>query len=268
MIARHTHFDRPIQRHLTHMTAALRPALDLVLPPRCLRCGELVADPGALCATCFQETSFITQPLCGRCGLPFGSDWGAPETEDAAEGLLCASCARRRPPYHRARAALVYDDGTRPLVLAFKHADRTDAAGALAGWMARAGAPLLDSVDLIVPVPLHRWRLWRRRYNQSGLLARALAKRARLPWSPDALVRTKATPTQGGKSRLGRAENVRGAFRVARPNQIAGRRVLLVDDVMTTGATAEECARCLGQAGAVSVDVLALARVIAHTEGL
>jgi ComF family protein len=256
---------RPLRIRLTRMAGQLRPLLDLVLPPRCLRCGELVADPGALCAACFQEATFITHPLCARCGAPFGADWGVPADEDAA-GLLCADCARRPPVYHRARAALIYDDGARPLLLAFKHADRTDAAGALAGWMARAGAPLLESADLIVPVPLHRWRLWRRRYNQSGLLARALAARAGRPWAPDVLVRARATPTQGGMGRLGRADNVRGAFRIANPARIEGRRVLVVDDVMTTGATVEECARSLRRAGAAAVDVLTLARVVVGAE--
>ncbi|KAA5607040.1 ComF family protein [Roseospira marina] len=253
--------DRGLRRHGRTVAAWLRPALDLVLPPRCLRCGDLVADPGALCSPCFQAATFITAPVCARCGVPFGGDWGAPVDEDAT-GLLCAACARRPPPYHRARAALVYDDGARPLILAFKHGDRTDAAGALAGWMARAGAPLLESADLIVPVPLHRWRLWQRRYNQAGLLARALAAHSRRPWSPDVLTRIRATPTQGGKGRRDRAANVRHVFRVARPIRIAGQRVLLIDDVMTTGATVEACTRALRQAGAVAVDVLTLARVL------
>lgn len=238
----------------------LRPVVDLVLPPRCLRCGDLVAEPGALCAACFQQVTFLTPPLCHRCGLPFGGDWGAPVAEEAA-GLLCAACARRSPPYDRARAALAYDDGARPLVLAFKHADRTDAATALAGWMARAAGPSLEQADLIVPVPLHRWRLWQRRYNQAALLAGALARRAGRPWASMALVRARATISQGGLGHDGRAANVRGAFRVARPAQVDGRRILLVDDVMTTGATVAECARTLRRAGAVSVDVVTLARV-------
>ncbi|MQX37085.1 ComF family protein [Roseospira navarrensis] len=256
----------PLRRAVTRGAATLRPALDLVLPPRCLRCGDLVADPGALCADCFQAVAFITRPQCARCGVPFGGDWGEPEA-DEAEGLLCGVCLRRRPAYTRARAALVYDDGARPLVLAFKHADRTDAAGALAGWMARAGADVLDSADLVVPVPLHRWRLWRRRYNQSALLARAVAARAGRSWSPGVLTRARATPTQGGRSRRGRAENVRGAFQVVRPERVEGRRVLLVDDVLTTGATVEEGARVLKRAGAVAVDVLTLARVVLHADG-
>ncbi|MBB4284915.1 ComF family protein [Roseospira goensis] len=245
----------------SRVAARLRPALDLVLPPRCLRCGALVAATGALCADCFAEATFITPPLCDRCGVPFGGDWGAPAAEEAA-GLLCGACARRRPAWRRARAALVYDDGARPLILAFKHGDRTDAVPALAGWMGRAAGPLLDTADLIVPVPLYRWRLWRRRFNQSALLAGALARLSGRAWAPTGLIRWRATPSQGGLGHAGRAANVRGAFRVSRPERIAGRRVLLVDDVLTTGATAAECCRVLDRAGADSVDVLTLARVI------
>ena len=258
--------DSPVpSHHLAALAGPLRSALDLVLPPRCLRCGVLVGSGGALCAECFAGVTFITRPLCHRCGVPFGGDWGAPVTEEAA-GLLCSACARRRPPYHRARAALLYDDGARPLLLAFKHGDRTDAAGALAGWMARAGADLLRSADLIVPVPLHRWRLWRRRFNQAALLAGALSRRAGVPYSVSTLGRVRPTPGQGGLGRGARAANVRGAFRVARPDRVAGRRVLLVDDVLTTGATVNECTRQLRRAGAESVDVLTLARVVLDLE--
>ncbi|WP_299443772.1 ComF family protein [uncultured Rhodospira sp.] len=243
------------------MDQLARPALDLILPPRCLRCGEVVAGDGALCVACFREATFITPPLCHRCGVPFGGDWAEPVAEEAA-GLLCAACARRPPPWHRARAALIYDDGARPLLLAFKHGDRTDAAGALGGWMARAGASLLESADLIIPVPLHRTRLWRRRFNQSALLAAAVARRARRPWAARLLIRAKATPTQGGLGAAGRVENVRGAFRLLRPERVAGRRILLVDDVLTTGATLAEGARVLRNGGAAAVDVLTLARVM------
>lgn len=250
---------------LARLAAPARAALDLVLPPRCLRCGVLVGSGGALCADCFAEVTFITRPLCHRCGVPFGADWGQPAAEQAA-GLVCSACARRSPPYDRARAALVYDDGARPLLLAFKHGDRTDAAGPLGGWMARVGDEVLGAADVIVPVPLHRWRLWRRRFNQAGLLAAALARRSGRPVRVDVLRRVRATPPQGHLGRARRRENVRGAFRVMRPDRIAGRRVLLVDDVLTTGATVAECARLLRRAGAESVDVLTLARVVLDHE--
>jgi ComF family protein len=181
-----------------------------------------------------------------------------------AETPYCGACLQRRPVYDRARAAMAYDEGSRDLVLGFKHADRTEGAPAYAAWMARAAADLLDETDVIVPVPLHRWRLLRRRYNQAALLANALGKRERVPVAPDALVRKRNTPSQGAMTTDGRWRNVRGVFalRPAARRHIADRRVLLVDDVMTTGATLEACARTLKKAGAAGVDVVTLARVV------
>ncbi len=192
--------------------------------------------------------------MCGACGFPFDFDLGA--------GALCGECARRLPPFHRARAVLRYDDGSRDLVIAFKHRDRTDAAPAYGAWMARAGAELLEDADLLVPVPLHRMRLIQRRFNQSALLAHALAARSGVACAPDALIRTRPTPSQGQFSRAARFRNVQGAFKVRRAGDIGGRRIVLVDDVLTTGATASACARTLLRAGADSVDVLTLARVV------
>jgi len=246
--------------------AASRTLLDLVLPPRCLRCGALVAESGALCGDCFSAATFITAPLCARCGAPFGDAWDDTDGVAGNHALVCRVCRRHPPAYNRARAVLVYDDHSRALLLAFKHGDRTDAAGPLGAWMARAGAPLLATTDLIVPVPLHRWRLWRRRYNQAALLARALAQASGRPWNPMALARPRATPSQGGRGRADRKTNVRGAFHVTCPERVSGQRVLLVDDVLTTGATVEECARVLRRAGASTVDVLTLARVVVTGE--
>lgn len=242
---------------------ALRALLDLVLPPRCLRCGGLVAEPGALCGACFAVATFITAPLCARCGAPFADAWDDTEGPAGGDALVCRACRRTPPAYDRARAVMVYDDHSRPLLLAFKHGDRTDAARPLGAWMARAGAPLLAAADLVVPVPLHRWRLWRRRYNQAALLAGALARQGDRPWDPMALKRVRATPSQGALGWSERHTNVRGAFQVACPDRVKGRRVLLVDDVLTTGATVEECARALRRAGASGVDVLTVARVVA-----
>jgi ComF family protein len=157
---------------------------------------------------------------------------------------------------------LRYDDGSRDLVIAFKHRDRTDAAPAYGAWMARAGGDLLEAADLLVPVPLHRLRLIQRRFNQSALLAHALADRSGVTCAPDALIRTRPTPSQGRLSRSARARNVQGAFRVRRREEVNGRRILLVDDVLTTGATASACATTLLRAGAQAVDVLTLARVV------
>lgn len=231
-------------------------ALDALLPPRCLSCGEPVDRQGGLCAHCWGGLVFVEAPLCACCGLPF------PYPVEGEN--LCGACLREAPPFGRARSVLVYDDASRPLVLAFKHADRTHAAGAFGAWLVRAGAGILDGADLLVPVPLHRWRLFRRRYNQAALLALAVGRAAGVRVVPDLLVRRRRTPTQGGLDRDGRRRNVAGAFALRRGmgEVVAGRRVVLVDDVLTTGATVSECARVLLRAGAAGVDVLTLARVV------
>jgi ComF family protein len=229
--------------------------LDLVLPPQCLACGALTGGEGALCASCWQGMSFISAPLCAACGYPF-------EVGAIGAAGLCGACLARRPVY--ARAVLRYDDASRGLVIGFKHADRTHGAPAFATWMARAGAELVADAGVIPPVPLHRRRLWARRYNQAALLALALGRQAGKPCVADLLLRIRATPSQGRLGRLARARNVRGAFAV-HPRRVApleGQRVLLVDDVMTTGATVEAAARALLAAGAAAVDVVTLARVV------
>ncbi len=227
--------------------------LDVLLPPACLACGTAVDEPGALCPVCWGKVAFIAAPACACCGLPFGIE--------AGEGALCASCLAEPPPFARARAVFLYDDGSKPLVLRFKHGDRTDAAPAFGRWMARAGADLLAEAEAILPVPLHRWRLFRRRYNQAALLAHELARLSGVPAQVLALRRARRTPPQGQMSREARRRNVRGAFLLADPAAVAGRRVLLVDDVLTSGATVGECARVLLAGGATAVDVLTLARV-------
>jgi ComF family protein len=235
---------RTVGRHL----------LDLALPPRCLSCGAIVADPGTLCATCWPEVEFIARPLCVSCGVPLSA---APDVDT----LRCGACLAKQPPWRRARSVFRYQGVGRALVLAFKHGDRLDAAPTLARWLGRAGAELLAEADLIVPVPLHRRRLFSRRYNQSAVLALAVGKLTGVPVMVDALMRTRATPTQGGLDRNARAANVRGAI-VARPARpLKGSRVMLIDDVLTTGATAGVCVAALRKAGAVSVDILTLARV-------
>jgi ComF family protein len=185
--------------------------------------------------------------VCDGCGLPLPYDAGA--------GVRCPACAARPRAFARARAACLYDQHSRDLVLKLKHADRPEIGAVFAGWLARAAAPLLAEAEVIAPVPLHPLRLFARRYNQAAEIARPLARRARLPFLPGALVRRRATASQGGKSGRGRRLNVKGAFAVppGAAGRIAGRRILLVDDVLTTGATAEACAR--------AVDLAVVARV-------
>jgi ComF family protein len=231
-------------------------ALNAVLPPLCLSCRAEVDEAGALCAACWDKIAFLAPPLCAACGFPFDYDPGGP--------ALCGACTRRLPDYGRARAVMRYDEASRALVLGFKHGDRTHGAPAYGRWMARAGTELLREADLVVPVPLHWLRLFRRRYNQAALLAQAVARTAGVPVAVDLLARRRPTPSQGHLSAAARRRNVRGAFTV-RPRRAAlvrDKRIVLIDDVLTTGATAESCARALIRAGAAAVDVVVLARVV------
>ncbi len=228
--------------------------LDFLLPRRCLKCGVEIGGDGALCAGCWRGIDFLQPPCCARCGLPFEVELGG----DA----ICGACAREPPPYARARAAMRYDGASRTLILAFKHGDKLQLAPALGQFMRRAGAELLATCDVIAPVPLHWTRLFARRYNQAAVLAHALARGGGPPVVADLLLRRRATPSQGRSGRAERHRNVRGAFALKRGRAVAGRRVLLVDDVLTTGATVGECTRVLLESGAAAVDVLTLARTV------
>lgn len=231
-------------------------AIDVILPPRCLASGEVVAQAGMVSPGSWAVLRFIGAPQCGCCGYPF---------EFAVEGeLLCGACIQERPSYSAARAALVYDDASRGMILKFKHADHLHAAPTFIPWMERAGREILAAADLIIPVPLHRLRFLKRRYNQSAVLASLLARRAQKECIPDVLLRRRATVSQGHLDFRERHSNVKRAFFV-HPRYaaaVAGKRIVLVDDVYTTGATVGECAKTLLKAGAADVSVLTIARVV------
>lgn len=234
----------------------MQSVLNLAFPPRCMGCGAMVADDFALCGACWRETPFIEGLVCDACGVPLpGEDGGTAEH--------CDDCLAIARPWDRGRAALVYRDLARKMVLALKHGDRTELARPAARWLMRAGAPLTTPETLLVPVPLHWRRLLRRRFNQAAELAKALARAGGQEWAPDALVRTERTPVLDG---LGREARFGAVARSIRPHprrgaRMTGRAVLLVDDVMTTGATLAAAAEAARAAGADRVDALVLARV-------
>ena len=228
----------------------------VLFPPVCPGCRRKVAEPGTLCGACWPKLRFLEKPWCEVMGTPFGHDFGA--------GFLSAEAIANPPPFRRARAAVAYGGVARQMVQGLKYSDRTDLAPWMAGWMVRAAAELLADADVVVPVPLHWTRFLRRRFNQSAELARAVAAQTQKPFAPAAVKRVKATRQQVGLAAGERQDNVRAAFAVPEQAEIevAGRQILLVDDVYTTGATVMSVAKALKKAGAAAVDVVTFARVL------
>lgn len=231
-------------------------ALGAALPPLCPVCREPLSDTAGLCPDCWSRLTFIARPYCERLGTPFAYDNGA--------GLLSPEAIAEPPAYGRARSAVRFDDISRTLVHALKYGDRMDLAPMMGRWMAKAGAELLADADALIPVPLHWRRLWARRFNQSAALADAISALSDTPVLADAIARAKATPQQVGLTRAERTRNMQGAFKVSEAGRgrIGGRRLVLIDDVLTSGATVEACVRTLTRAGAAGVDVLVFARVV------
>ncbi|PSC05861.1 amidophosphoribosyltransferase [Alsobacter soli] len=237
------------------VAAGLRRVVNLVYPPSCASCGAATEEPHALCAACWGAAPWIERPYCERLGTPFGVDMGP--------GVVSPAAISAPPVFERARAAMRYDGVGRELVHRLKYGDRLDLAPMMGRWMARAGRELLAEADLIAPVPLHWTRLWRRRMNQAAALAAAVSRGSGPEVALDVLGRRRRTRSQVGLTRNERADNLQGAFVVpeAGKARLKGRRVLLVDDVLTTGSTANAASRVLLRAGAEAVDVLTFARV-------
>ena len=226
--------------------------LNFLLPPHCPICGKQIWDHHAVCGECFGKLHFISGAICQKCGKPL----------PYKEAQVCASCLKKPPIYNRAISILKYNETSKALILPFKHADNIELTPLLSQWMSRKGKDLILECDCIIPVPLHITRLFKRKYNQSALLAKSLSKIYKKEYLPSVLVRSKRTESQGHMSSTQRKQNIKNAFKIQNADRIKGKKVLLIDDVMTTGATINECTKVLLKAGAKSVSILTLARVI------
>lgn len=239
--------------------ALARPLLDLILPPRCPACGAMVEDDLQFCGDCWGQLRFVTEPMCRSCCRPLGADH--------AGGMICGPCLAKPPPHDGVRAAVIYDDLSRQIVLKLKHGGKIGLARLIARHLDRHIPAERDAL-LLAAVPLHRWRLWRRGFNQSILIARELARTHSLPFDDSLIGRSTATPPLKGLSAKERAKLMRGVFalRPDRAGAVSGRHVLLVDDVYTSGATSHACVKLLKKAGAEKVTILCWARVLRDGE--
>lgn len=239
------------------LNGAGRRVLDAILPPLCLRCRAPVGEPQSVCGACWNGIRFLTAPWCEQCGIPFPHALGA--------SVRCGMCLARPRLFERLRSAIAYDDGSRELILGFKHADRLELCPLLVRWMQAVARSEIAAADIVVPVPLHWRRLVMRKYNQAGLLAHGLVRGTPAQVRADVLVRHRATESQGAMvSARARLKNVAHVFRVPEATRpaVAGKRVVIVDDVLTTGATVTACSKALLRAGAQSVSIVTLARVV------
>ncbi|MFS2325403.1 ComF family protein [Brucella sp. H1_1004] len=238
------------------LSCGLRSTADILFPATCIGCRIQVSEPGTLCPRCWSQLRFIEKPYCPVLGIPFSYDFG--------ENFMSAEAIADPPPFRRLRSAVLHRGAAQRMAVALKFHDRTDLAPWMARWMQRAGCELLDECDVILPVPLHKWRFWSRRFNQSAELARTLARLSSKPFAPQAVKRIRRTDQQIGLGLKERKRNVDGAFRVPKEHEIhvRGRRVLLIDDVYTTGSTVKAATRALLRGGAKSVDVLTFSRVL------
>lgn len=229
--------------------------LNFILPSRCISCDCILDDGGKICQDCFNKLTFISQPYCQKCGLPF-------ENKLVAKDMLCGLCLKKeKSPFRFSRSALKYDDFSKKLIVDFKFFDKTQNSVLFGFWLKKAGADIFDSgIDVIIPVPLHFSRLLKRKYNQSGLLAQELSKQSGIKVDYYSLKKIKKTKPQVAFLGRARNKNLKDAFQ-ADSHKIKGQRILLIDDVMTTGSTLRECAKALLTAGAKSVDSLTIARV-------
>ncbi len=235
--------------------------LDMLLPPRCFACGEDVQDHGGQCVACWSKIDFISHPLCTCCGVPF--DYVSNQEEGAA-GLICGDCALTKNAFDQARAVFLYDDHSKKMILSFKHGDRHEGVPAFANWLWGAAKIWQDEIDIIMPVPLHWRRLFKRRFNQAAEMAHAVGKVTGLEVDATSLKRHKPTRSQFGLGARQRQKNVKSAFSINEKGKVGvkGKTILLVDDVMTTGATLNACAKALKKAGVVKVYAVSLARVV------